>query len=85
MCTAIDVRTDELSACTSDTDCKLRWGSGCCEDCAAAGPEELTAVGNKVDFASAICGNELPPCCAPAPYPPNAEAVCKANHCAVQL
>ena len=32
-CTAVDLRKDELSACKSHDECRVRWGSDCCESC----------------------------------------------------
>ena len=82
-CVAIDVRDDELSACTADTDCVLRWGSGCCQACSGSDANELTAVSKNADFQSAVCGSAVPPCCAPLPFPSNAHAACANGHCAV--
>ena len=85
-CTAVDIGQSELSACTSDSDCKLRWGTRCCEDCTPPEPfseQSLTAVSVKADVTGELCGAQPPPCCAPAAYPKGAVAWCNAGHCDV--
>lgn len=87
-CAAIDVRTDETSACTNDADCMLRYGTGCCEPCGEASATRLTAF-RKDAFAAVVrcLPNEgaCPPCV--ATYPLNARAACNAQtkHCEVTL
>jgi hypothetical protein len=83
-CAGFDVRKEEYSACSSDTDCTLRNGLGCCEACQ---PNEylLVAVNvNQTALSAAICGDELVGCpdCA-VQYPPNKKASCVSNHCQV--
>jgi len=82
-CTAVDLRTDELSACTGDSDCQLRWGTGCCETCAEV---DLVAIGSAQSFGQAVCptGPAACPPCMPPPYPAGAAAVCEAGHCSVK-
>jgi hypothetical protein len=85
-CLAIDISQSELSACANDSDCTLRWGSGCCEACTSPEPfpeNGLTAVSKNANVTSALCGSAVPPCCAPAAYPPDAVAWCNSGHCAV--
>jgi len=84
-CEAVDVREDELSACTIDADCRLRWGTGCCEGCGAGDASELVAFNASVNFTQVLCGSMLPPCCGPSGYPSNASAVCDNGHCAVAI
>jgi len=83
-CEVYDVRQSELSECTSDDDCRLRLGLGCCERCSGSGwvavstsPEEL---------ARALCGEDLVACAACAPIQPeDLGAVCgEDGHCAVR-
>lgn len=82
-CTEVDLRLDALSACGSDGDCQLRYGTDCCESC---GGGALVAVSTKASLAAEVCspfGGACPPCM-PPPYPANAAAVCQAGHCAVK-
>jgi hypothetical protein len=85
-CNAIDIRTDELSACSTDSDCTLRWGVNCCELCATDTQNTgLVAVRKTPSYSEALCNPETPcPPCAPPPYPANASAVCNSTgHCEV--
>ncbi len=82
-CEVVDIRKDIVSDCSTDSDCRLRWGSGCCEACNDSNPNDLVAVAKGDDYL--LCGNAAPPCCAPAPYPPDALSVCNAGHCQVSV
>lgn len=87
-CTAIDVRTDETSACSTDADCMLRYGTGCCEPCGTDSTSRLTAFRKDALAAVVRClPNEgaCPPCV--PTYPSNARAACNAQtkHCEVIL
>lgn len=84
-CAGWDVRKeDALSACTQDSDCRLRAGLSCCEACDAS-PWDLVSI--RTDAAGALAarvcsGDQGCPACAPQ-YPPDAFAQCIAGHCAV--
>jgi hypothetical protein len=83
-CVAVDVRADALSACNTSADCRLRWGSSCCESCASFS-EELIALKNDASLEEVVCdplAGACPPC-APQPYPSEAKAECIAGHCQV--
>ena len=86
-CQAVDIREDELSACGSAADCRLRWGGRCCELCSEDGsypPEVLLAVSVTVSFAAQMCLPEAD--CAPCAnqdYLENADVECVAGHCQV--
>jgi hypothetical protein len=85
-CNVFDVRTHDVSLCTSDADCFLRVGTGCCEPCDASSVFQLTAVSGTANLSldALVCNPlfECPPC-APQ-YPPEAFAYCGADgHCAV--
>src|SRR5262249_22139354 len=56
-CVGWDVRKeDKYSGCTTDTDCHLRMGLGCCEAC-QGGTESVVAVnaGAEPGLATALC------------------------------
>lgn len=84
-CVAWDVRTTaKYSACTDDTQCKLRMGLECCESC-QGGEWGLVAI--RSDSESALVAAACAPntgCddCVPA-YPPDAHARCVAGFCSV--
>jgi hypothetical protein len=85
-CTAVDVRRDELSACTADDDCVLRY-EACCE-CGASGDFNIIAL--RKEKMGAYSAERCPsstgcPECAPV-YPATLRAVCDATtkHCAVR-
>lgn len=86
-CKAVDIRQDELTACSADADCALRWGVACCETCGAPDPSQLVAVRASPSYSEAVCDPMAPcPPCAPPPYPSGAAAICDAaGHCEVKL
>ncbi len=79
-CIAIDIRTDLLTSCGTAAQCRLRWGTTCCESCSES-PGLLVAVNSQVDYDRTVCGevSGCPPC-APPPYPPDARAECGPDH-----
>lgn len=81
-CVAADVTTHAVSACVTDSDCHLRNGSACCEECIGS-VDQLIAVGAGNDLVGLTCGpNEGCPKCLPV-YPQDAVALCAGGHCAV--
>jgi len=87
-CLAIDVRTDTVSACTTDADCMLRYGTGCCELCGEGLTSQLTALRKDALQAVVRClPNEgaCPPCM--PTYPATARAACnpQTRRCEVTL
>jgi hypothetical protein len=86
-CVGWDVRnTAKYSACTGDTECKLRDGLGCCESC--QGSEwGLVAIRSDAESAllQAVCAPNTPcDACVPT-YPPNAQAKCVGGFCQVVI
>ena len=84
-CTPIDVRTDDVSACTTDADCRLRY-SDCCESCGAASPELVIALSQSgaSTYTSQVCMPDQGCDKCLAAYPASLKAVCGASkHCAV--
>ncbi|MBI5533273.1 MAG: hypothetical protein HY898_11190 [Deltaproteobacteria bacterium] len=82
-CTAFDIRTSDLSACTTQNDCVLRWGTGCCPSCSASN-NSLVAVSSKAPLYETLCGNVDVDCCPSPPFPANAVAMCGSKgHCEV--
>jgi hypothetical protein len=82
-CVVIDIREDEFGACSSPSECRLRWGAKCCERCdgdAAA----LVAVSTKWAFDTIVCGtSSCSSTCDPPAYPSDAIADCVNGHCIV--
>lgn len=84
-CKAADTRTHHVGACVSDTDCRLRIGTSCCESCIAASTSDLTAVSTSSELESLVCEPMTGcPACAPQ-YPPEASAFCADGQCAVVI
>ncbi len=84
-CVAADLRKDPLSACQTDSDCRVRWGSNCCEDCAGGNP---VAYNKNASLEAEVCSPNSGDCapCAPPPYPPTVLPYCGADgHCAWAL
>jgi hypothetical protein len=84
-CQAIDIRQDKLTSCSTDTQCRLRWGTTCCEPCGTPPVQLLVAVNSQVSYDQTVCGMGTGcPECVTAPYPTAAKALCGAdNHCTV--
>ncbi|MEP7122101.1 MAG: hypothetical protein ABJE95_14375 [Byssovorax sp.] len=85
MCKPIDVRTDPVSACATDADCRLRY-SDCCESCATASPDLVIAlsVSGASVYTSQVCAPSQACDKCLAAYPPSVKAVCAASkHCVV--
>jgi hypothetical protein len=85
-CTGFDVSQDNaLSACTTDADCTLRVGAGCCQGCEA---DTWTLIAIRTDAESKleqmVCGPTGMTCpnCAPG-MPPGTSAACVSGHCQV--
>jgi hypothetical protein len=80
-CTIVDLETSSISACRTDSDCKLRWEATCCEQCNADPDFDLVSVSQSSVFCAA--GDNCDPCKL-SPFPPQARAVCVNEHCQVQ-
>jgi hypothetical protein len=85
-CVAADVRTDPVSQCASDVDCRLRNGTSCCEGCGMV-PASVVAVSYKApqSMEALECSPDDVGCpkCA-AQYPDGWTAACGASgHCSV--
>jgi hypothetical protein len=87
-CVEADVRLHVLSECNVASDCVLRWGLGCCEQCGTADPYYggLVAVSTngQMLLPQFVCGpldGDCPPCV--PDYPPEVSAECVAGHCVV--
>jgi len=72
-CAVNDVRTSAVTACKSNGECKLRYGTGCCEGC---GGGNLIAVRNDGSFEKLVCGGGAVACPACLPAPTAAVAYC---------
>jgi hypothetical protein len=70
-CAGVDIRKDQLSACTGDDECRVRWGSNCCEDCGGGNTETLVAYNKNKSLEAEVCDPSSGACppCAPPPYP----------------
>ena len=84
-CTPRDLRSSELSACNTKDDCRLRWGSGCCETCSGTALD-LVALNKNANLEQLMCGpaGDCPPCL-PQPFPAGTSAECVGGHCQVLI
>lgn len=81
-CVVEDIRTSSATACQDASECRLRYGSNCCEGC--GGASNLIAVRNDGTFEELVCSGEPQACPACAPQPlPGAQASCISGHCEV--
>jgi len=88
-CRGVDLRQDELSECEGPSDCRLRSGTECCENC--GGPFDpycggLVAINHwlQPELSLLVCeeeGWDCPPCV--PTYPDEAFADCIDGHCQV--
>jgi hypothetical protein len=84
-CVVADVRTDPVSQCQTDSDCHLRNGSACCEDCGGPNASEVISVSYKApqDLTSLVCAPDTGcPKCLPQ-YPPAYLPICANGHCSI--
>jgi hypothetical protein len=65
-CEPLDIRQHDVTACAADSDCSLRYGSGCCADSS----QELIALSDEVAFQALLCANRFTPC-GPREFPPD--------------
>jgi hypothetical protein len=86
-CEAIDIRKDKLTSCGTEAECRLRWGTTCCEPCGTPPLAMLVAVNSQVSYDQSVCGSNFGcPDCVTGPYPTNARALCNTDHhCSVGL
>ena len=75
---------DKIVSCKTNEDCRVRWGSNCCEDCGGGDTDQLIAYNKNANLEAEVCGpygGACPPCM-PPPYPPYILPVCsKEGHC----
>ncbi len=82
-CELFDARESSVTECTTNEDCTLRDGLGCCEGC-SADARKVVAVNPEGGLGALVCGSDPVGCPACVPqYPPALEAVCNAGRCAV--
>lgn len=85
----VDLYQSDLSACTQDSDCKLRYGNTCCEPCGDPSAETslvAIAASKAGEYKSQVCPPAAPACppCMPT-YPAGMMAACGGNgHCEVR-
>lgn len=89
-CVGVDVRTDAISECATDSDCMLRTGNDCCESCGVSDPSQLIALSKAKgsELTAQVCdplAGACPPC-VPV-YPPDVAATCDpvAKRCRVTV
>ena len=80
-CTIVDLDSSSFSACRTQADCQLRWGTACCELCLADAAFDLVSVSTSAAFCAP--DDTCDPCRQP-PFPATARAVCVDEHCEVQ-
>jgi hypothetical protein len=81
-CTVRDVREQPLSECSTDADCTLRCGTGCCTSCGSG--EDVVALSVHADWQDDFCGPNVPPCpLCDCVIPDRLSATCDDGHCQV--
>jgi len=82
-CVAFDAREKDVTECTQATDCRLRYGLGCCEACNG---DLSTLVATSNESSEWLCPEGHPPCSpcfGQRVYPDGMYAVCENGRCAV--
>jgi hypothetical protein len=82
-CVAVDIRETEYTECTLETDCVLRRGLDCCENCASDG-SDLVAVRKGLDIGELTCG-ALVDCQSCATEPRSVYASCEEGRCTANM
>ena len=82
-CSVVDVRTDAISACTTDDDCVARTAY-CCDDCFGTDPKIALRKDQVSEFEQQVCGKTKCMQCK-APPPQTQKAICHPvrKHCVV--
>ena len=89
-CRGADLRVLELSECAGPSQCTLRAGTDCCEDCgeinATCGVLVAINKQQQSSLSELVCENEFMDCppCVPS-YPDEAFADCVAGRCQVVM
>ncbi len=89
-CRGADLRVHELSKCDGPTECSLRAGSDCCENCGEIGSicGGLVAINQQQqgELTKLVCEDGIAACppCVPL-YPDEAFADCIDGHCQVVI
>jgi hypothetical protein len=80
-CVAFDARALDITLCTDTSDCVLRGGLECCENCAAQGLD-FVAVNREANVAALTCGDGHGACDACVAVPPfGLVALCESGRC----
>ena len=79
-CVVVDIREDAITECQADSECMLRGGSACCEDCDSA---QLIAVSSSANISPLLCPVPLPCAKCSSPIAPDFAAACRSNRCTV--
>jgi hypothetical protein len=81
-CSIVDIRQTSLTQCSTDAECSLRAGSGCCEGCGSSG---WIALSDPTGLGKLVCGTEPVGCPACFPMPdPYLSAACIGSRCVTQ-
>jgi hypothetical protein len=82
-CRVVDIRENDVTACTANADCVLRDGAECCEGCDGQG---IVAVNRNGGLGKLVCTVPVSGCDACVPnIPPGYLPACTNGHCAVTL
>jgi hypothetical protein len=80
-CGVVDIRQTSATSCTTQADCMLRTGAGCCPSCENTA---WVAISQEAALSELVCGNGSVDCLACAAVPdPALSALCSAGHCFV--
>lgn len=81
-CTIVDLKTDAASACTQDSECRVRTHE-CCECGGTISPQELVGISDETAYTSLVCDSGQSCAeCAPL-YPSEVTVQCASGHCTI--
>jgi hypothetical protein len=78
-CVAIDLRTRDITQCTSPADCTLRSGTACCQGCGGS-PVSIN-IGKEAALEQLVCGSEPTACPLCLPQFPDQTPTCNTGRC----
>jgi hypothetical protein len=82
-CLVVDLRTTDITACTTAADCSLRSGTACCPGCGQALVSLNTS--REAELSQLVCGDEPIACAECAPGDSGYSTGCTDGRCSVVL
>jgi len=86
-CTVVDLKTTDITTCTTPNECEARTGTACCESC-NGGPTVALNASHASELSKLVCdqggGAQGCPAC-PGPQPPPPAFACENGRCVIAV